>query len=182
GTCPTKASYSPVTNVISHVQMSTLSSDQAKYMSVMMFTLYGPSILLVKTLLSQPQIFYAFNNFALIATIIVLKLIKMAPTAGLKTIPIGANTPAANGMTTILYPDAHHKFCTIFLYVFCDKSIIDTTSFGLLFTRTISAVSIATSVPAPIAIPKSAVARAGASFTPSPVIATFQPFCCISFT
>src|SRR5699024_2584959 len=113
--------------------MSTLSSDQAKYMSVMMFTLYGPSILLVKTLLSQPLIIYAFNNFALIATIILLKPSKMAPTSELKTIPLGANSHAANGMATILYPDAHHKFCTIFLYVFCDKAIIDTTPFGLLF-------------------------------------------------
>src|SRR5699024_4667790 len=93
-----------------------------------------------KNTFSLSQTLYAFNNFALMATIIVLKLIKIAPTAGLKIIPIGANTPAANGIATILYPDAHHKFCTIFLYVFCDKSIIDTTSFGLLFTKTISAV------------------------------------------
>jgi len=40
---------------------------------------------------------------------------------------------------------------------------------------TTSAVSIATSVPAPIAIPRSARASAGASFTPSPTIATFFP-------
>ena len=46
--------------------------------------------------------------------------------------------------------------------------------------RTTSAVSIATSVPAPMAIPRSAWARAGASFTPSPTIATFFPALCSS--
>ena len=35
--------------------------------------------------------------------------------------------------------------------------------------------SIATSVPAPIAIPTSAVAMAGASLTPSPTMATLRP-------
>src|SRR5690625_1956749 len=128
-------------------------------------------------IISSPgKYYYALNNFALIATIIVLKLIKTAPTAGLKIIPIGAKIPAANGMAKMLYPVAHHKFWTIFRYVFFDKSIKSTTSLGLLLTNTPSAVSIATSVPAPIAIPKSAVARAGASFTPSPLIATFHPF------
>src|SRR5699024_8434987 len=134
--------------------MSTSSCDKAKlkYISEAMFTPFG-LFFLYKNTFALSQTLYAFNNFALMATIIVLKLIKIAPTAGLKIIPNGANTPPANGIATILYPDAHHKFCTIFLYVFCDKSIIDTTSFGLLFTKTISAVSIATSVPAPIAIP-----------------------------
>jgi len=58
--------------------------------------------------------FYTFKSFALIATIIVLKLIKIAPTAGMSMIPIGANTPAANGIAAMLYPAAHHKFYTIF--------------------------------------------------------------------
>jgi hypothetical protein len=45
-------------------------------------------------------------------------------------------------------------------------------------TSTISPASTTTSVPAPIAIPTSAVARAGASFTSSPTIATtFFPCC-----
>ena len=44
---------------------------------------------------------------------------------------------------------------------------------------TISAASFATSVPAmPIAIPMFAPERAGASLTPSPVIATISPFSC----
>src|SRR6266542_2965830 len=43
---------------------------------------------------------------------------------------------------------------------------------------TTSAVSMATSVPAPMAIPRSAAARAGASFTPSPTMATLVPGFC----
>ena len=46
------------------------------------------------------------------------------------------------------------------------------TSMILLFMSTTSAASIATSVPAPMAIPISAVVRAGASLMPSPVITT----------
>ncbi|CAF3851232.1 unnamed protein product [Rotaria sp. Silwood1] len=44
------------------------------------------------------------------------------------------------------------------------------------FTKITSAESIATSVPVPIAIPTSAFANAGASFIPSPIIATFPEF------
>ena len=49
------------------------------------------------------------------------------------------------------------------------------TSFKLLFIRTTSAASIATSVPAPIAIPILALVSAGASFIPSPTI-TVLPY------
>ena len=42
-------------------------------------------------------------------------------------------------------------------------------------TSTTSALSTATSVPAPIAIPTSALTRAGASFMPSPTITVFLP-------
>lgn len=45
---------------------------------------------------------YAFNNFALIATMTVLRLISTAPTAGLRMIPTGARTPAASGIATML--------------------------------------------------------------------------------
>ena len=45
----------------------------------------------------------------------------------------------------------------------------------LEFIRTISELSIATSVPFPIAIPTSAVAREGLSFTPSPIKAIISP-------
>ena len=44
------------------------------------------------------------------------------------------------------------------------------------------AEAIATSVPAPIARPTSAWAKAGASFTPSPTMATLRPFDCRSLT
>src|SRR6202163_1071024 len=47
---------------------------------------------------------------------------------------------------------------------------------------TTAAVSMATSVPAPIAIPTSACASAGASFTPSPTMATLSPCACSFFT
>ena len=40
------------------------------------------------------------------------------------------------------------------------------------------ALSIATSVPVPIAMPTSACASAGASLMPSPAIATMRPCCC----
>ncbi len=40
------------------------------------------------------------------------------------------------------------------------------------------AAAIATSVPVPIAMPISACASDGASFIPSPIMATFLPACC----
>mmetsp|Transcript_18815 Transcript_18815/g.49881 ORF Transcript_18815/g.49881 Transcript_18815/m.49881 type:complete len:258 (-) Transcript_18815:1472-2245(-) len=49
--------------------------------------------------------------------------------------------------------------------------------------RTMSAASLATSVPAmPMAMPMSACFRAGASFTPSPVMAAISPSCFKIFT
>ena len=50
------------------------------------------------------------------------------------------------------------------------------TSVSFEFIRTTSAESIATSVPAPIAIPVSALVSAGASLMPSPTIATLPLF------
>ena len=46
---------------------------------------------------------------------------------------------------------------------------------GSLEARTTPADSMATSVPAPMAIPTSARASAGASLTPSPTMATVRP-------
>ncbi|MNY42825.1 hypothetical protein D3C86_1777500 [compost metagenome] len=46
------------------------------------------------------------------------------------------------------------------------------------FTNVILALSMATSVPVPIAIPILAWANAGASFIPSPAIATILPSAC----
>src|SRR6185312_9808768 len=56
------------------------------------------------------------SNCALMATTIVLSDISTAPAAGDSTTPIGASTPAASGMATMLYPAAHQRFCTILLY------------------------------------------------------------------
>lgn len=69
------------------------------------------------------------SNCALIATMIVLKLIKMAPTAGLKMIPQGAKTPAAKGMAKMLYPVAHIKFWTNLLKVRLERLNIANISF-----------------------------------------------------
>ena len=63
----------------------------------------------------------------------------------------------------------------MFLRVARLKRIAAGTSERRLFIRTTSAASIAISVPAPMAIPISALVRAGASLMPSPTIATF-PF------
>ena len=56
-----------------------------------------------------------------------------------------------------------------------DSSMAVTTSSRSLFISTMSALSMATSVPAPMAMPTSARASAGASLTPSPTIATLWP-------
>ena len=56
-----------------------------------------------------------------------------------------------------------------------ESSIEVATSAGSDFIKTMSADSIATSVPAPIAIPTFARASAGASLMPSPTMTTFSP-------
>ena len=51
------------------------------------------------------------------------------------------------------------------------------------FKSVTPALSMATSVPVPMATPTLAAASAGASFTPSPAIATFRPaFCSFATT
>ena len=57
------------------------------------------------------------------------------------------------------------------------KRIAAGTSDRLLFISTTSAASMATSAPAPMAIPISALVSAGASLMPSPTIITFPFFC-----
>ena len=63
-----------------------------------------------------------------------------------------------------------------------DRRIALTASRRSLRTRTASALSMATSVPAPMAMPRSACTRAGASFTPSPIMATRCPSDCSLLT
>ena len=58
------------------------------------------------------------------------------------------------------------------------KSIAVTTSNKLFFIKTMSADSIAISVPEPIASPTSAFTSAGLSLIPSPTNATFLPCFC----
>jgi hypothetical protein len=70
--------------------------------------LYGPGALVF----FQPD---PAQDWALIATMIVLRDINSAPTAGVSRIPIGARMPAAKGKATTLYPVAHKRFWTIFL-------------------------------------------------------------------
>ncbi len=69
-------------------------------------------------------------------------------------------------------------FWRIFLFVFLEMSIYVRIFFKSSPMTIISAVSNVISVAeAPIAIPKSARAKAGASFIPSPTIATPLYFC-----
>ena len=56
--------------------------------------------------------------------------------------------------------------------VFLDNLSERTKLFKSDFISTTSELSIATSVPEPMAMPVSALTSAGASFTPSPTIAT----------
>ena len=73
-------------------------------------------------------------------------------------------------------------FCFILRRLARLKRIILTTSIGLLLTRISPADSTATSVPLPMAMPTSARDSAGASFTPSPTMATTLPWACSAFT
>ncbi len=83
---------------------------------------------------------------------------------------------AASKTTTV--PTAITIFCIILLAVFCVKPNACGKRLISEFISTTSDVSIATSVPLPIAIPMSASARDGLSFTPSPTNATICPSAC----
>lgn len=86
-------------------------------------------------------------------------------------------------MAKALYPVAHTRFWIIFRYDAFESLITPTTARGSSEARMTPADSIATSVPAPIAMPTSALARAGASLTPSPTtMATRWPRFCNSAT
>ena len=56
------------------------------------------------------SIYFIFNMLALIATTIVLTVIKTAPAAGLNKMPCLYKTPAAKGKAITLYPVAHIRF------------------------------------------------------------------------
>src|SRR3712207_2676999 len=82
---------------------------------------------------------------------------------------IGFNKPpAAKGIPKVLYKKAQNKFCFMFFMVAWLKSKASIIPKRLFFINTISALSIAISVPPPMAIPKSACIKAGESLIPSP--------------
>uniref|UniRef100_A0A2P2M3J4 Calcium-transporting ATPase 3 endoplasmic reticulum-type n=1 Tax=Rhizophora mucronata TaxID=61149 RepID=A0A2P2M3J4_RHIMU len=62
--------------------------------------------------------------------------------------------------------------CFVLLYIALPSATAATIEAKLSSAKTMSEALFATAVPDPIAIPISAFFKAGASFTPSPVIAT----------
>ena len=124
--------------------------------------------------------FYFLNLLNLNAfrtTVIEEKDIAAAAIMGDRVMPRAGNSaPAATGMPMELYMSAQNRFCLTVLNVAREISRAVRTSMRELFESITSAESMATSVPAPIAIPISASARAGASFMPSPTMAT-SPLC-----
>ena len=94
----------------------------------------------------------------------------------------GKSTPAATGIKIVLYAKAQKRFCLIFRMVALLNVIAVTTPLKSPLIRVISADSMATSVPVPRAMPISACAKAGASFIPSPTIATIFPSAWSFFT
>ena len=88
---------------------------------------------------------------------------------------IGYSTPAATGMPTALYTNAKNRFCRMLRIVIVESARAFAMPRRSPFTRVMPALSMATSVPVPIAMPTSARASAGASLMPSPAIATTWP-------
>ncbi|CEG10680.1 hypothetical protein BN961_04122 [Afipia felis] len=78
--------------------------------------------------------------------------------------------------------NAKNRFCLMLLIVASDRRRARMIPIKSPLRRVTPALSIATSVPVPMAMPTSAAARAGASFTPSPAIATTRPDFCSLLT
>ena len=68
-----------------------------------------------------------------------------------------------------------NRFCRMLRMVACDSVLARTMPIRSPLSSVMPALSIATSVPVPIAMPTVAAARAGASLTPSPAMATTRP-------
>src|SRR6185503_18596286 len=86
---------------------------------------------------------------------------------------IGLRSPAtASGIAATLYANAQKRLPLIVASVRRASRIASTAARRSPDTSVRSDASIATSVPVPIARPRSAWASAGASLTPSPTIAT----------
>src|SRR5262245_7119657 len=89
---------------------------------------------------------------------------------------IGSSRPAtASGMAATLYANAQKRLPLIVRSVRRARRMASPAARRSPETRVMSDASIATSVPVPIASPRSACARAGPSFRPSPTIATSPP-------
>ncbi|MNV90045.1 hypothetical protein D3C71_1843900 [compost metagenome] len=71
--------------------------------------------------------------------------------------------------------NAQNRFSLMMDIVLDERRIAEEMARRLSCSSTISPVSIATSVPDPIAIPTSAAAIAGASLIPSPIMVTTLP-------
>src|SRR5919106_426113 len=92
---------------------------------------------------------------------------------------IGSRRPAtASGIAATLYANAQKRLPRIVRSVRRARATPSAAARRSPETSVMSEASIATSVPVPIAIPRSACARAGASLTPSPTIATTWPCSC----
>ena len=99
---------------------------------------------------------YVRSNKLLVTTDTLLKaIINPANSGGIRKSVNGYNTPAAKGKAKMLYPVAHKKFNIMRLNTKRDKCMATTTSLSDERINTTSAASIATCVPAPIAIPMS---------------------------
>ena len=83
--------------------------------------------------------------------------------------------PAATGMSRMLYPKAHPSPCLMVRTVRRDRAMAAVMPRRSPPTRVMSEAAMATSVPVPIAMPRSAVASAGASLMPSPTNPTTCP-------
>ena len=88
---------------------------------------------------------------------------------------MGYSAPAATGIRSMLYINAHTRFCRIILDVVFPSFMMCGIVLGWLFVSVISAACMAMSVPLAIAMPTFAVASAGPSLMPSPAIAVFLP-------
>ena len=92
-----------------------------------------------------------------------------APSIGDSRMPkAGYNTPAAIGISAVLYAKAQNRFSRMLPMVARDSPMAVGTPCRLPDISTTSAASMATSVPVPMATPTSACASAGASLMPSP--------------
>jgi hypothetical protein len=95
-----------------------------------------------------------------------------------------SSTPKNMVITSPMFDDSRYRRnLRMFAKIARPSSTAATMEAKLSSARIMSATAFATSVPViPIAMPMSADFRAGASLTPSPVMATTAPWRCSAFT